>query len=120
MNSDELVPPPWMNKSFFESAIRHHEKDTMAEVKDFVITPKMGEHFASIMFRCVINYSSKFQRNGNISMIVKAMPHEVEFMKEMFDEALLFKNETAMYRKVHPEIQNVLKSAGGNSKMAPK
>ena len=122
MNPDELVPPPWMDKTFFERVIRHHEKDAKTEVKDFVITPgsKMGEHFASIMFRCVLNFSSKFNKSGNISLIVKAMPHEEGMKKDLLEEAPLFKTEMAMYGDVLPEMENLWKSAGDDSKLAPK
>ena len=122
MSFDELVPPPWMDKIFFEKVIRHHEKDVEAEVINFVITPgsNKAEHFASILFRCALTFSSKFHKNGNVSLIIKTMPHEEGFKKDMLEDAPVFKTEMKMYGEILPEIENLLKSIGDDGKLCPK
>lgn len=123
-NTDELVPPQWMDKTFFERALRSYVHDNDVIVKNFESKPatKVGDHFASIMFRVTIEYDSpKYKKSGEkITVILKTMP-VVEGMKADFmKDSPAFKIETKMYAKVLPEMERVLASAGDNTILGPR
>lgn len=92
------------------------------QVLDFLITPgsNAGDHFASIMFRCKLTYTSKSQKNGQLSMIIKTVPHEEGLKKDLLGKSPIFETEMAMYGKTLPNMERLLRAAGDNAKFGPK
>lgn len=123
-NTDELEPPLWMDKTFFERALRSYVHDNDVTVKSVESKPatKVGDHFASIMFRVAIEYDSpKYKKVGEkISVIVKTMPCTEGMKAEFLKDSPAFKIETKMYSKVLPEMERVLANAGDNTLLGPR
>lgn len=123
-NTDELEPPTWMDKQFFERALRSYVHDNGVLVKNFESKPatKVGDHFASIMFRVKIEYDSpKYKKTSEkIQVIVKTMPITEGMKAEFLKDSPAFKIETKMYAKVLPEMERVLRNAGDNILLGPR
>jgi len=124
-SKDELVMPEWLDKEFFQRALRSFKRDASIKVKSFESFPgsKPGEHFASIMFKVTINYTSSNTQNGedsSIKVILKTTPQEEGFKKELLkdnDEAFI--TEAKMYTTVLPEIERILRIAGDSTVFNP-
>lgn len=123
-NSDELEPPPWMDKTFFERTLRSYVHDNDLTVKHFESKPatKVGDHFASIMFRVSIEYDApKYKKLGEkVSVIVKTMPCTEGMKADFLKDSPAFKIEAKMYAKVLPEMERVLSNAGDNTLLGPR
>lgn len=104
-SSDELNPPEWLNKSFFEKAVRKYVKDDTITVKDLVLRPgtKPGEHYASVMFRAEVSYISNLNGRVNniLKLILKTPPFEEGTKKEFLKESTAFKTERACMRRFY-------------------
>ncbi|KAL5291261.1 hypothetical protein ACFFRR_010583 [Megaselia abdita] len=113
-NEDELHAPEWMNKEFFEKILRETDSDDSIKVQEVQMNPGSGkgDHYASIMFRAIINYESKNSKNQEISLIVKTMPFVDGPKKEMLKGMSFFETEIQMYKEVIPQFQKILKEAG--------
>uniref|UniRef100_A0A336MZ52 CSON010227 protein n=1 Tax=Culicoides sonorensis TaxID=179676 RepID=A0A336MZ52_CULSO len=123
-NTDELEAPEWMNNTFFERALRSYEHDNDVSVKNFTTQPatKVGDHFASIMFRVVIEYDSpKYKKYGEkLQVIVKSMPVTKSQKSDFLEQIPAFKTEIKMYTKVIPEMERVLSSVGDATIIGPR
>lgn len=80
---------------------------------------KPGDNFASTVYRSKLNYSSKFDTQKDLSVIMKAIPENPLFQQEN-EENPLFKTEMQMYDGPLEAIQEVWKSVGDFSMLAPK
>lgn len=120
----EVVVPTWLDKAFFERALRRYEHDPTVEVQNFEVKPacKPGENFVSAIFRADVSYLSKKYRTDNkrIKLIVKSQPEEDGYKKDFVKDSPAFKNESRMYGKVLPEMERVLEHAGDPTKFGPK
>ncbi|XP_061392905.1 uncharacterized protein LOC133328351 [Musca vetustissima] len=120
-NTDELVPPPWINKEFLEKVLTQYENNVDAEVVEFTLSPASmkGDHYASIMFRCKVQY--RFDRNASVkekSMIIKTLPMEEGPKREMLMESCLFETEISMYSETLPKIEKILAECGEPTKLS--
>ncbi|KAL5291263.1 hypothetical protein ACFFRR_010584 [Megaselia abdita] len=79
-----------------------------------------GDHYASIMFRAIINYDNKSSKNLEKSLIVKTMPFVDGPKKEMLKKMNIFDIEIKMYSEVIPKFQKMLKEAGDDTELGGK
>lgn len=80
----------------------------------------MGDHFASVIYRVTINYSSKSSSNVNKSVIIKTMPLMDGFFKEVIEKSPIFRTEINMYSNTLPEMARLLNNVGYKEELAPK
>lgn len=116
------IPPPWLDKAFFEKVVKVKENDPEAVVEEFNVTPgsKPGDNFASAIFRVSIKFKSKHtDGTKTISTVLKVQPNYPPEMAHLQNN-LIFKNETEMYGKVLPEILELWKAAGDVDALCPK
>lgn len=122
-SKDELTWPEWVDSKFFTKVIRSYKHDESLELKSFNITPGSapGEHFASVMYRITVVFASKKYRTDSeeIKLIMKLMPYQEGFKKEVLKDSPLFKNEIRMYASVLPEMERILEQCGGKVQLAP-
>ncbi|XP_062124123.1 uncharacterized protein LOC133837394 [Drosophila sulfurigaster albostrigata] len=116
--TDELEAPSWLNTQFLEQVLSKHEGDEQLAVKTIKVSPATlkGDHYASIMFRVVVEYTNK-QGNASKSLIVKTMPQVEGFKKEQLNESHIFRTEIGMYTEVLPKFEAVLREAGDNTSL---
>lgn len=122
-SKDELNPPEWLNKSFFQTAVRSFKKDETIAVTNLVLRPgtKPGEHYASVMFRAEVIYDSKANntKNNTIKLILKTMPMEEGAKMELLKETTAFKTEMRMYEEVLPQMERHLAAVGDKTVIGP-
>lgn len=123
-NNDELTWPDWLDASFFNKVLRTYKHDQTVEVKSFEIAPgtAMGEHFASIMFKATVVFSSKkFQIDDKeIHLIMKLLPTGDSFKANSLNKlSYIFNNEIRMYTSILPEMERILDQAGERITFAP-
>lgn len=123
-NSDELIPPPWLNESFFALALGKFEHDPQVKINslDFKPATKIGDHFASVMFRVTAEYDiPKYKKiNEKRVMIVKTVPCTQGTKAEMLQNSPIFKVESRMYTQVLPEMERLLHAAGDDTQLCPR
>lgn len=109
-NSDELVPPSFLNEQFVVDLIKSVEKDPEVEVSSYEIKPgsSAGDHYASIMFKIIATYTSKGKEVSARRFILKTMPEVECEKKEMLKDMPVFDNEIRMYSEVLPAMQTIL------------
>lgn len=120
-SKDELNPPDWLNKEFFEDILRTYKRDSKVTLDEFLITPgtAAGEHFASIMFKVAVNFRTGKGAVEEMKLIMKLIPQEEGIKKEILKDMPWFKNEIRMYTRVLPEMERVLAQADINITFAP-
>ncbi|KAL1390272.1 hypothetical protein pipiens_012470 [Culex pipiens pipiens] len=120
-NKDEMHAPTWMDQAFFEKVLKHSENDSTVTVGALKIVPgsKVGEHYASIIFRAAVSYRSR-GKDLETSLIVKTIPAEEGMKKEFLKNGALFETETLMYNTVVPEMYRLLKAAGDDTELGPR
>ncbi|TDG47400.1 hypothetical protein AWZ03_006128 [Drosophila navojoa] len=116
-NSDELEAPAWMNKQFFQEVLVEHLKEPSLTVSAVRISPASvkGDHYASVMFRANVEYSSE-KRKCSKSLIIKTMPEMDGHKKEFVSESKIFQTEIEMYTEVLPRFEEILRAAGEDTK----
>lgn len=117
-NKDELVAPTWMNAEFFRKVLSDYEQAPELNVLNVEMSPASGkgDHFASIMFRGKVSYSTnkgKFSK----SLIIKTMPEVDGFKKDFLKDSYIFQTEIGMYTKVLPHFESILREAGDDTKL---
>jgi len=117
-NDDELVPPEWLNSEFIADVLGSHEKEPVLKVIDLTFSPASakGDHYASIMFRAKVKYTTpkgEFEK----SLIIKTMPEAESYKKELLGGSPIFVTEMGMYTKVLPEFERILRQAGDSTKL---
>lgn len=123
-NADELVQPPWMDEKFFAHALGKFEHDPSVKINslDFKPATKVGDHFASVMYRVTAEYDVPKYKKVNVKrvMIVKTLPFGEGKKAEMFkDGQNVFVTENRMYTQVLPEMERLLSNAGEPCKIGP-
>ncbi|CAD7093741.1 unnamed protein product [Hermetia illucens] len=123
-NPDELEAPEWVNSNFLKGVLEYNGEFTNVTIYDFQISPAsaIGDHFASIMFRAKIQFSTQEHLNKECSIIIKTMPVIEGYKKEMMDKwgEAIFNTEIFMYSKVLSECSKILINAGYNDMLAAK
>ncbi|XP_060648749.1 uncharacterized protein LOC132786272 [Drosophila nasuta] len=112
-NADELNPPAWMNEQFFKDILTQYSNDPDIKVLDYNISPATakGDHYASIMFRANVDYSTQ-EKTLSKSLIIKTMPEEEGHKKDFLDDTHVFPTEIAMYTEILPKFEEILSEAG--------
>uniref|UniRef100_A0A1B0C8D6 CHK kinase-like domain-containing protein n=1 Tax=Lutzomyia longipalpis TaxID=7200 RepID=A0A1B0C8D6_LUTLO len=121
-NKDELTPPDFLNEEYFLNILRGVENDKALTITKFEMIPgtKPGDHFASIMFKAIVSYTSRGKVVSGRSLVVKTMPVEEGIKKEMFTEMPIFDREIDMYTKILPEMKRLMESIGDHEELAPR
>ncbi|KAH8417421.1 hypothetical protein KR222_011585, partial [Zaprionus bogoriensis] len=112
-NSDELEAPQWLNTQFFKEVLDKHLNEPEIEVLNLKLSPasSKGDHYASVMFRAGIDYATH-RGKAHISLIVKTMPEQEGHKKEFLSNSHIFPTEIAMYTKILPKFEAILRDAG--------
>ncbi|KAH8232667.1 hypothetical protein KR032_011418 [Drosophila birchii] len=117
-NADELNPPEWLNLEFITEVLSGHEKAPELKVIDLTFAPASpkGDHYASIMFRAKVKYTTQ---KGEFfkSLIIKTMPEVEGLKKDMLAESPLFKTEIGMYSEFLPECERILREVNDDAKL---
>ncbi|CRL01431.1 CLUMA_CG014513, isoform A [Clunio marinus] len=113
--------PTWMNDEFFTTVVKHHSSDVKAKLINFVIKPDLalGEHGGSSMFRGDINYSTSFQPNNVLSVVIKTEAIQGDHA-ESVNTLPLFEIEQEMYGGPLMDIKSLLESVGDFCNISPK
>ncbi|TMW48628.1 hypothetical protein DOY81_006293 [Sarcophaga bullata] len=117
-NEDELIAPDWINQEFLEKVLRQYEK--CEDINSFDISPASmkGDHYASIMFRCKLNYKLDSSVNDKQkSLIIKTLP-DVGAKNELLKESKVFQTEIKMYSETLPKIEKILKDCGEPTRLS--
>ncbi|XP_058822378.1 uncharacterized protein LOC131683969 [Topomyia yanbarensis] len=121
-NKDEMHAPVWLNERFFETILKQSEKDASIVITDCKIVPgsRLGDHFASIIFRANIAYQSRGTKNNEISLIVKTIPEDDGVKRDLLKNGEVFETETIMYTTVVPEMHRLFRSVGDDTELGPR
>ncbi|XP_037822894.1 uncharacterized protein LOC119611402 [Lucilia sericata] len=118
-NEDELVAPSWINQEFFETVLQKYENNEDIKINNLDISPASmkGDHYASIMFRCKLNYSiANCSESKHKSFVLKTLPDEGN--KAMLQQSKVFETEISMYTEALPKIEKILAECGEPTKLA--
>ncbi|XP_037942824.1 uncharacterized protein LOC119675689 [Teleopsis dalmanni] len=120
-NDDELTPPEFLTIEFLTEVIKHCEADENIVVTDLKLTPgtAKGDHYASVMFRAVIEYKQKGETKKK-SMIIKTTPDADGVKKDMLEQTTVFEVEIGMYTKVLDKFEEILRSIGDDTVLKAK
>ncbi|KAH8232668.1 hypothetical protein KR032_011419, partial [Drosophila birchii] len=117
-NEDELNPPEWLKLEFITEVLSGHEKAPELKVIDLTFAPASpkGDHYASIMFRAKVKYTTQ---KGEFfkSLIIKTMPEAEGLKKDLLGESPVFKTEIGMYSRVLPECERILREVNDDAKL---
>ncbi|XP_054747522.1 uncharacterized protein LOC129253250 [Anastrepha obliqua] len=118
-DKDELVPPKWLDKAFFERVLQPQKSSENVKVPNITIQPatKKGEHFASVMYRVQVTFTlsrdcETMQRQQNKSLIVKTLPELQGVKQRLLQDSKLFETEIGIYTEVVPKLEETLLLAG--------
>ncbi|KAL5291259.1 hypothetical protein ACFFRR_010581 [Megaselia abdita] len=116
-NEDELIAPEWMNKDFFEKILR--VEDDSIEIQDLITKPgsSKGDHYGSVMYRSIVTYNTKTEKNVEKSFIIKTVPFVEGVKKDMFEGTDMFDIEIKMYNEVLPKFEKMLKSVNDDTQL---
>ncbi|EDW66727.1 uncharacterized protein [Drosophila virilis] len=117
-NSDELNAPQWLNTEFIREILVKHLKAPELKVVDVKFSPasSKGDHYASLMFRAYVEYETQ-KGHSTISLVIKTMPEQDGHKKELLGESHIFETEIAMYTKVLPKFEKVLREVGDMTRL---
>ncbi|KAH8247186.1 hypothetical protein KR038_000007, partial [Drosophila bunnanda] len=115
-NADELNPPEWMNHQFITEVLSGHEKAPELKLIDLTFAPASpkGDHYASIMFRAKVKYTTQ-KGEFTKSLIIKTMPEAEGLKKDFLGETPLFITEIGMYTRVLPECERILREVNDDA-----
>lgn len=71
-----------------------------------------GDHYASIIFRSVVDYKTGKGEEDTISLIVKCLPVQEGIKKDMIGDTGIFSNEITLYTKVIADVEKRLQDVG--------
>ncbi|KAH8359986.1 hypothetical protein KR093_009929, partial [Drosophila rubida] len=115
---DELEALEWLNTEFFTQILIEYENAPELIINNLKLSPAsaQGDHFASVMFRAFVEYTTA---NGlsSKSLIVKTMPEQGGQKKAMIEDSYIFHTEIAMYTKVLPKFEEILRNVGDNTSL---
>ncbi|XP_058974181.1 uncharacterized protein LOC131800648 [Musca domestica] len=119
-NEDELTAPAWINQDFIKMVLAKYENVADVEIINYDMSPASmkGDHYASIMFRCKVEY----RLGDNIvkrSLIMKTLPVEEDSKKrEFLMDSKLFETEIKMYSETLPKFEKILAECGEPTKLS--
>uniref|UniRef100_A0A1I8NJG8 CHK kinase-like domain-containing protein n=1 Tax=Musca domestica TaxID=7370 RepID=A0A1I8NJG8_MUSDO len=119
-NEDELTAPEWIDRDFIQMVLAKYEKVADVELISYDMSPACmkGDHYASIMFRCKVEYrlgDSIVKR----SLIMKTLPVEEDSKKrEFLMNSKLFETEIKMYCETLPKFEKILAECGEPTKLS--
>uniref|UniRef100_A0A1B0C982 CHK kinase-like domain-containing protein n=1 Tax=Lutzomyia longipalpis TaxID=7200 RepID=A0A1B0C982_LUTLO len=121
-NEDELIPPDFLNQDFILKVLQQEENDEALKIRHFKVIPgtKPGDHFASIMFKAIVSYTTKGKDVSERSLVVKTAPVYDGMKKDALKDMPIFDRETKMYTKVLPEMKRIMESIGDYEKISPR
>ncbi|KAH8312775.1 hypothetical protein KR044_012882, partial [Drosophila immigrans] len=113
-NSDELEAPQWLNVEFFTDILDHYLKKPELKILGLKLSPASakGDHYASVMFRAEIEYTTESKKITTIFLIIKTIPDEQGHKKEFLDNSHVFPTEISMYTEILPKFEKILREAG--------
>ena len=77
-----------------------------------------GDHYASIIFRCKVNYKvDSSAENKQKSLIIKTLP-DVGVKSDLLKESTAFQTEIKMYTQTLPKIEKILSDCGEPTRLA--
>ncbi|XP_065354373.1 uncharacterized protein LOC135948846 [Calliphora vicina] len=120
-NEDELVAPNWINNDFLETVLQQYENNKLIKLLEYSLSPACvkGDHYASVMFRCKVNYIVGEANDAQQkSFIIKTLPLEDGMKREMLMTAKLFETEIDMYSNTLPKIEKILAECGEATKLS--
>lgn len=117
-NPDELEALEWLNVHYFQQVLSKYENAPELTLKDLKLSPAsaQGDHYASVMFRAWVEYST-IKGHFTKSLILKTMPEQGGRKKQMVNESHIFETEIAMYTKVLPMFETILRDAGDKTEL---
>ncbi|TMW48119.1 hypothetical protein DOY81_006792 [Sarcophaga bullata] len=120
-NEDELVPPTWINQEFLQKVLKEYENNETVQIDELIVTPASvkGDHYGSIMFRSKVAYTLEDTKENKIkSLIIKTLPEEECFKRELLNESGVFETEISMFSETLPLIEKILNNCGEPTKLA--
>ncbi|XP_013109141.2 uncharacterized protein LOC106088264 [Stomoxys calcitrans] len=121
-NADELTAPSWIDGEFLQKVLGQYENKGDVEILSYDMSPASmkGDHYASIMFRCKVNYrqTNTGRRILKKSLIIKTLPVEDGHKREMLMQSKLFETEIDMYAETLPKIEKILAGCGEPTKLS--
>ncbi|KAH8390811.1 hypothetical protein KR200_000927, partial [Drosophila serrata] len=117
-NADELNPPEWLNRHFVTEVLSGHEKAPELKITDLTFAPASpkGDHYASIMFRANVKYTTQ-KGEFTKSLIIKTMPEAEGLKKDMLVDSPLFITEIGMYTRILPECERILREVNDDARL---
>lgn len=87
------------------------------QINDFHIglVSSAGEHYSSIIYQANVQYTSKFNKNATIALIVKIISSKVN---KLTDDSS-FDTELRMYMNTVPDMQRLFGLIGEDVQIAP-
>lgn len=120
-SKDEVNAPSWVNKEFFEIVLKSYRNNSNISVQEFLIKPgtTAGEHFASVLFKVSIVFINEKGVKEELRTVIKLLPNEDGYKKEILQNQPSFVNEIRMYTKVLPQLERVLAGVGIKTTFGP-
>ena len=90
------------------------------QIHSFDISPASmkGDHYASIMFRCKVNYKVDSSADDKQkSLIIKTLP-DVGAKSDLLKESKVFQTEIKMYSETLPKIEKILRNCGEPTRLS--
>lgn len=79
-----------------------------------------GDHYASVMFRCKVEYCLGANSVSKKSLIIKTMPSVEGMKQDLLKESKVFETEIGMYTEALPKIGQILKENGETGELAAR
>jgi hypothetical protein len=115
------TPPKLLSKDLLQKALASYKNDSTVEVQSFSSNSNFSEHFASSMFQCDIEFTSKSGREV-IKVVIKVLPENDELKSNIVGQGAneLFKTEIKMYKETIPAINQLFERHGMKVDLAPE
>ncbi|KAJ6632788.1 hypothetical protein Bhyg_15948 [Pseudolycoriella hygida] len=118
MEDSTQVSSKWITSTLFEKAIASYKNEETIKIQDFIIETGFGEHLASTIFRCKIDFTSSNSENETLHVVVKAHPTDTDGRATF--EGPLFQNEIRMYTSTLPAFHQLYERFGVKVDFAPE
>ncbi|XP_053947742.1 uncharacterized protein LOC128856461 [Anastrepha ludens] len=118
-NEDELVPPEWLDNTFFQKVVRNIEECSgVPKIYDLLIRPatQKGDHYASVMFRANFKYTCNNSKVKEQIVVIKTVPAQHSAKYQHLNDSHFFANEALIYSEVIPQFEAIWRHYGENIK----
>ncbi|XP_054726334.1 uncharacterized protein LOC129236139 [Anastrepha obliqua] len=118
-NEDELVPPEWLDNTFFQKVVRNIEEcNGVPKIYDLLIRPatQKGDHYASVMFRAHFKYTCNNSKVKEQIVVIKTVPAQHSAKYQHLNDSHFFANEALIYSEVIPQFEAIWRHYGENIK----